>query len=56
MLRSIGGTGPLVVVCVLLFAEEAGVPIPVAPGEAVLLGAGLLIASGAVPYWLAMPA
>jgi membrane protein DedA with SNARE-associated domain len=56
VLRSIGGTGPLVAVCVLLFAEEAGVPIPVAPGEAVLLGAGLLIASGAVPFWLAMPA
>ncbi|PZR86018.1 MAG: hypothetical protein DLM67_24635 [Candidatus Nephthysia bennettiae] len=30
--------------------------IPFAPGEAVLLGAGLLIASGAVPFWLAMPA
>jgi membrane protein DedA with SNARE-associated domain len=55
VLRSLGGA-PLVIVCVLLFAEEAGVPIPVAPGEAVLLGAGLLIASGSVPIWLAMPA
>lgn len=56
MLRSLGGTAPLLVICGLLFAEEAGVPIPVAPGEAVLIGAGLLIASGSVPFWLAMPA
>ena len=56
MLRSLGGTGPLAVICLLLLAEEAGLPLPVAPGEAVLLGAGLLIASGAVPFWLAMPA
>jgi membrane-associated protein len=56
VLRSLGGTAPLLIICALLFAEEAGVPIPVAPGEAVLLGAGLLIASGTVPFWLAMPA
>jgi membrane-associated protein len=56
MLRSLGGTAPLLVICGLLFAEEAGLPIPVAPGEAVLIGAGLLIASGSVPLWLAMPA
>jgi hypothetical protein len=55
VLRSLGGTAPLLVICALLFAEEAGVPIPVAPGEAVLLGAGLLIAAGTVPFWLAMP-
>ena len=30
----------------LLFAEEAGVPLPFAPGELTLLVAGLLIASG----------
>jgi membrane protein DedA with SNARE-associated domain len=45
----------LALVCLLLFAEEAGLPLPVAPGEAVLIGAGLLIASGAVPAWLALP-
>ena len=39
----------------LLFLEEAGVPLPVAPGEAVLLGAGLLIASGTNPVWLVIP-
>lgn len=43
------------IVCLLLFLEEAGVPIPVAPGEAALVGAGLLVASGAVPIWLMPP-
>jgi membrane protein DedA with SNARE-associated domain len=56
MLQALRSPASLVIVCVLLFAEEAGVPIPFAPGEAVLIGAGLLIASGAVPFWLAMPA
>jgi membrane-associated protein len=43
------------IVCALLFLEEAGLPLPVAPGEAVLIGAGLLVASGAVPIWLMAP-
>jgi membrane-associated protein len=43
------------IVCALLFLEEAGLPIPVAPGEAALVGAGLLVASGAVPVWLMAP-
>lgn len=43
------------IVLTLLFLEEAGLPIPVAPGEAVLIGAGLLIASGAIPVWLTAP-
>jgi membrane-associated protein len=45
----------VVIVCALLFLEEAGLPIPVAPGEAVLIGAGILVASGAVPVWLMAP-
>lgn len=43
------------IVCALLFLEEAGLPIPVAPGEVMLIGAGLLIASGAAPIWLIGP-
>ena len=43
------------IVCALLFLEEAGLPIPVAPGEAALIGAGLLVASGAAPVWLMVP-
>jgi len=36
----------LLLLCSLLFAEEAGVPLPFAPGELTLIAAGLLIASG----------
>jgi membrane-associated protein len=43
------------IVCALLFLEESGLPIPVAPGEAVLIGAGILVASGAAPVWLIAP-
>ena len=43
------------IVCTLLFLEEAGLPIPVAPGEAALVGAGILVASGAAPVWLMAP-
>jgi membrane-associated protein len=43
------------ILCTLLFLEEAGLPLPVAPGEAALIGAGLLVASGAVPVWLMAP-
>ncbi len=42
-------------ICLLLYLEEAGLPLPITPGEAVLLGAGLLIASGAQPAWVVIP-
>jgi len=45
----------IAIVCALLFLEEAGFPLPVAPGEAVLIGAGLLVASGSAPVWLIVP-
>ncbi|HEX4215344.1 MAG TPA: VTT domain-containing protein [Candidatus Dormibacteraeota bacterium] len=50
------GVVALLVLCALLLAEEAGVPILFAPGEVVLIGAGLLIASGALPWWVVGPA
>lgn len=56
ILGALRGTPSLVIVCALLFLEEAGLPLPFAPGEAVLIGAGLLIASGAEPFWLVIPA
>jgi membrane protein DedA with SNARE-associated domain len=55
IVQAINGAGGLIAICVLLFAEEAGVPLPIAPGEAVLVGAGLLIASGGAPAWLVLP-
>jgi len=42
-------------ICLLLFLEESGLPLPFAPGEAVLLGAGLLISAGSDPWWLVIP-
>jgi membrane-associated protein len=50
------GVVALLVLCALLFAEESGVPILFAPGEVVLIGAGLLIASGSVPWYVVGPA
>lgn len=38
----------------LLFAEEAGVPLPV-PGELMLIAAGILIGTGALDPWLFGP-
>src|SRR5450759_1047394 len=45
----------IAIVCTLLFLKKAGIPLPVAPGEAVLIGAGLLIAGGSAPVWLIVP-
>jgi membrane-associated protein len=44
-----------VLLCGLLFAEEAGVPLPFAPGEIVLLAAGLLIAAGGLDPYIFIP-
>jgi hypothetical protein len=41
-IQGLHGTMALVLLCSLLFAEEAGVPLPT-PGELTLIAAGLLI-------------
>ena len=41
--------------CTLLFIDEAGVPLPFAPNEVLLLLAGLLIATGVLQPWLFLP-
>ena len=45
-LQGLHGAVAIVLLCSMLFAEEAGVPIPFAPGEVVLMAGGLLIAAG----------
>ena len=45
-LEGLHGVAALALLCGLLFAEEAGVPLPFAPGEVVLLAGGLLVAAG----------
>ena len=47
-LTGLHGSIATILICVLLFVDEAGVPLPFMPNEALLIVAGLLIASGAV--------
>lgn len=54
-LQGLHGTLAIVVLCGLLFVEEAGVPLPFAPGEVTLLAAGLLIASGGLNAFVFIP-
>jgi membrane-associated protein len=49
------GTAAIVVIAVLLFAEEAGIPLFFVSGDFVLLGAGVLVAAGAVNPWILVP-
>lgn len=43
------------ILCALIFAEETGVPLPLAPGDLILLTAGVLIAGGELSPWLFLP-
>jgi membrane protein DedA with SNARE-associated domain len=56
MLTGLHGTAALVLLCALLFAEESGVPLPLFPGDAILIAAGLLIANGTLAPWIFLPA
>jgi membrane-associated protein len=55
-LAALRGWPSLLIVCGLLLAEEAGLPLPFAPGEVILIAGGLLVASGALPVWEVVPA
>lgn len=54
-LEGLHGTVAAVLICSLLFVDEAGLPLPIAPNEALLLLAGVLIAGNAFPLWLIGP-
>ncbi|MHB8314078.1 MAG: VTT domain-containing protein, partial [Candidatus Dormibacteria bacterium] len=54
-LSGLHGVVAMVLLCSLLFVEEAGVPVPFAPGELTLLAAGLLIAAGGLDPWVFVP-
>ena len=49
------GTLAITVLCLLLFTEETGVPLPLAPGDLVLLAGGILIASHRISPWAFVP-
>ncbi len=55
LLSGLHGVVAIVLLCSLLFVEEAGVPLPFAPGELTLLAAGLLIAAGGLDPWVFVP-
>jgi membrane protein DedA with SNARE-associated domain len=54
-LTAFHGAIAMLVFCVLLFAEESGVPLPLVPGDIVLVVAGVLIRSGALSPWPFIP-
>jgi membrane protein DedA with SNARE-associated domain len=54
-LQGLHGAVALALLTGLLFAEEAGVPLPFAPGELTLLVGGLLIVSGGLNSYVFIP-
>jgi membrane protein DedA with SNARE-associated domain len=54
-LQGLHGTVAIFLLVGLLFTEEAGVPLPFAPGEVTLIAAGLLIASGGLNPFVFVP-
>src|SRR5690349_11015179 len=55
-LQGLHGTVAAVLICTLLLIDEAGIPVPIAPPEVVLVVTGVLIAGGAFPLWGMIPA
>ena len=55
-LRLLHGAIAGVVLCAILFADEVGLPIPLAPSEVLLVLAGVLIESRGLPGWIFVPA
>jgi len=46
--QGLDGTTLVVAICILMFVEETGVPLPFAPGDIVLALGGIAIAGGRV--------
>jgi membrane-associated protein len=56
LLQGLHGTLAVVLICTLLFVDEAGLPLPFAPNEGLLLLTGVLVASGEFSIWVVFPA
>jgi membrane-associated protein len=54
-LSAFHGWSAVVVLCSLIFVEEAGVPVPMAPGDLLLVGAGVLISTGVLDPLVFLP-
>lgn len=55
LLNAFHGWSALIVLCSLIFVEEAGVPLPMAPGDLLLIGAGVLISTGGLDPVVFLP-
>ena len=55
LISGLHGVVATVLLCGLLFAEEAGIPMPFAPGELTLLAAGLLVGTGGLDPFVFVP-
>jgi membrane protein DedA with SNARE-associated domain len=56
VLEGLHGTIAILLICSVLFVEESGVPLPLVPGDALLIAAGVLIANGSISAWVFFPA
>jgi membrane protein DedA with SNARE-associated domain len=54
-LYGVNGTVATLLLCALLYLDEVGVPLPFAPNEVLLVLAGLLIGTYAIPVWMFVP-
>jgi membrane protein DedA with SNARE-associated domain len=54
-LNAFHGWSAVIVLCSLIFVEEAGVPLPMAPGDLLLVGAGVLISTGGLDPMVFLP-
>jgi membrane protein DedA with SNARE-associated domain len=55
LIEAVNGTAAALLIVALLFIDEAGVPLPFAPNEVLLLVSGLLISTGGLNPWLFCP-
>ncbi|HEX8917535.1 MAG TPA: VTT domain-containing protein [Chloroflexota bacterium] len=56
VIQGLHGTIAILLICAVLFVEESGVPLPLVPGDALLIAAGVLIANGSISPWVFFPA
>lgn len=54
-MQSLWGPLAVAVICLLIFVEEAGVPLPMFPGDGLLLVAGIMMSAGQISPWLFLP-
>ena len=52
---TVAGLIALATIVALLFIEDAGAPLPMFPADGLLIAGGVLIATGAVRIWVALP-